>query len=130
MTEFLTNHYATKPKTLLRYRKRLEIALRVSGRRGVAYPAQLTYKHAVDYVEWRQKPTTVGLYRASLLCWPFGLKIFNLLMSKRSGKAGHKQSVRAPWTQEGTDAGKARNHGRGNRDHTASPQDAARVDAD
>ena len=96
VTEFLNNHYATKPKTLLRYQgawKSLRVYLEA---RDIAYPAQLTYKHATDYVEWRQKPTAIGLYWASRATAVWELKILRLLMSEavKQGLATSNPCVR------------------------------------
>ncbi len=96
VTEFLNNHYATKPKTLLRYLgawKSLRVYLETFK---ILYPAQLTYKHATDYVEWRQKPSAEGMYWASRGTAIWELKILRLLMSEavRQGLATTNPCVR------------------------------------
>jgi len=98
VTEFLTNHYATKPKTLLRYQGAWKSLCVYLEARRIAYPAQLTYKHATDYVEWRQKPTTVGLYWASRATAIWELKILRLLMSEavRQGLAARPSPAIVP----------------------------------
>lgn len=82
VTEFLNAHYSTREKTLSRYLGAWKSVRMYLEEQQIRYPAQITYKHAVDYVDWRQKPSAVGLYWASRITAIWEVKFLSLLMGE------------------------------------------------
>jgi len=82
VTEFLNAHYSTRVKTLSRYLGAWKSVRMYLQEKQIRYPAELTYKHAVDYVDWRQKPSVVGLYWASRITAIWEVKFLSLLMGE------------------------------------------------
>ena len=82
VTEFLNAHYSTRHKTLSRYLGAWKSVRMYLDEREISCPAQLTYNHAKDYVDWRQKPSAVGLYWASRITAIWEVKFLSLLMGE------------------------------------------------
>ena len=80
--DFLRAQYATRQKTLIRYLCAWKSLRMYLEDRKIRYPSQLAYKHAADYVEWRQKPSVVGLYWASRVTAVWEVKFLRLLTTE------------------------------------------------
>ena len=94
--EFLRRHYVTSPKTLNRFLVCWKTLRHYLALREVRYPSQLTYKHAVDYVEWRQNPRCPGIHKASRITALLEIKLLRILMNEaiRQGMASANPCAR------------------------------------
>jgi hypothetical protein len=61
--DFFDQRYATMPSTRKRYETSWKTWLIFFDKHEITSPADVTYNHCLEFLTWRQKPNTVGVYR-------------------------------------------------------------------